>query len=133
MTEVLLDTSVLIEFLRAKGKKTAFEQLLARGWRPAISFITLAELWAGKSVWESKEKTAVLEKLLSGMRVILPAAEVLKLSGKLKAEYGISLLDAFIAAEALQKKLPLATLNQKDFGKIKGLKLLQASSLKPAA
>lgn len=123
MKKVLVDTSVLIEFLRIRKKKTVYEEILRQKWLPVISFITSAELWAGRSVWENKKKKEILENLLSGIEIIFPSLDTLKLSGKLKVTYNISLSDAFIAACALENRLSLITLNFKDFKKIKQLKI----------
>lgn len=125
MKKVLVDTSVLVEFLRVKKKKTVYEGVLKLGWQPVVSFITSAELWAGMSAWEDKVKAKALEKLLSGVEVVFPQDSTLKLSGKLRAYYQVSLLDAFVAACAIEKKLPLVTLNLKDFKKIKEVKVLR--------
>lgn len=124
MKKILIDTSVLIEFLRVKKKKTLYEEILAGKRQPVVSFITPAELWADKSAWESKSKTKLLETLLAGIEIIFPTLSTLKLSGRLRAKHQISLLDAFVAAYAIEKKLPLATLNVKDFKGIKELELL---------
>lgn len=125
MKKVLIDTSVLIEFLRIKRKKTFYEEILARKWRPVVSFITPSELWAGRSVWQDESKAELLENLLSGIGIIFPSLATLKLAGKLRAQYRVSLLDAFIAAAAIEQKLPLATLNLKDFKKIKEVKIFK--------
>jgi len=126
MEKVLVDTSVLIEFLRIKTKKTIYEKILARGWRPVVSFITPAELWAGKSVWEDKKNAKSLKSLLSGVEIIFPTFATLKLSGKLRAKYNkISLLDIFIAVAAIEQGLQLITLNTKDFEKIEELEILE--------
>ncbi len=45
-------------------------------------------------------------------------------AGKIRREVEISLIDAIIAASALELNLSLATLNKKDFKKIKGLALI---------
>lgn len=124
MKKVLVNTSVLIEFLRVKRKETVYEKILAKGWQPVASFITPAELWAGKSVWEDKEKASLLEKVLSGLEIILPSLSTLKLAGNLRARYQISLLDTFVAACGIEEKLPLVTLNVKDFKKIREIKIL---------
>jgi len=123
MKKVLVDTSVIVEFLRVKEEETLYEKVLGEKIQPVVSFITPAELWAGESVWESKEKAKFLEIVLSGVEVVFPGVSTLKLAGKLRAKYKISLLDAFVAAAAIEEKLSLATLNTKDFGKIKGVKL----------
>jgi len=123
MKKVLVDTSVIVEFLRVKGKETIYEKILAEKVQPVVSFITPAELWAGESVWEVKEKAKLLEIVLSGVEVVFPGVSTLKLAGKLRAKHKISLLDAFVAAAAIEQNLSLATLNTKDFEKIKEVKL----------
>lgn len=125
MKKILIDTSALVEFLRLKKKETLYEKILIERWQPVVSFITPAELWAGKSVWESTSKAQWLENLLSAVEIVFPSLSTLRLSGKLRAKYQISLLDAFIAACAIEKKLPLATLNLKDFKKIKEVKIFE--------
>ena len=125
MKKVLVDTSVLIEFLRVKKEKTFYEKILENSYQPVVSFITAAELWAGKSVWESKKKARALEVVLEGVEIVFPGLSTLKLAREITVKYRISLIDGFIAAAGLEEKLPLATLNLKDFGKIKGIKILR--------
>lgn len=125
MKKALIDISILIEYLRFKRKKTVYEEILSKRWWPVVSFITSAELWAGKSVWESKQRAELLNTLLSGIEIIFPSPTTLKLAGKLRAKYRISLLDGFIAACATENQLPLATLNVRDFKKIKEVRLLE--------
>ncbi len=124
MKQVVIDSSVLIEFLRVDNRPTVYEGALDKGYSPVISFITVAELWAGKSVWEDKKTKKILTKLISGTTVVYPNFDILQQGGKLRAEYGISLLDCFIAALALEKEFPLVTLNKKDFEPIKGLEVV---------
>lgn len=44
-------------------------------------------------------------------------------AGKIRASYNVNLIDAVITATALTEKLPLATINTKDFEKIRGIRL----------
>ncbi len=60
MKKVLIDTSVLIEFLRVKNKKTIYEKILEDSCQPVVSFITPAELWAGKSVVNNSDKLCTI-------------------------------------------------------------------------
>lgn len=124
MKKVLIDTSILIDFLRRKDKeKSLLFKLLRLNRQPAIALITHAELFAGKSVWRKKKARQELTDLIAGLEIILPNEEVSQLAGKFRAKYQINLLDAMIAAEAVISQLPLLTLNLKDFQKIRGLKL----------
>ena len=120
MDELLLDTSIIIDFLRRKDKENSTLFTLVQEKRKlAISIITHTELYAGRSVWERKEALEELEKLFSGVNILPLQEEVSRKAGEIKAKFGVGLLDAIIAATALTNKLDLATLNIKDFEKIK--------------
>lgn len=122
--KILLDTSVIIDFLRRKDKERSLLYSLAKkDYQIHLSIITHTELYAGKSVWENKKAAIELETLFSGMNLLLLDEEISKSAGKIKALYNIHLIDAIIAATAIYHELDLATLNLKDFQKIKGLKL----------
>ncbi|KKR48084.1 MAG: PIN domain protein [Candidatus Curtissbacteria bacterium GW2011_GWA1_40_16] len=108
MKKVLLDTSVIIDFLRRKDKeKSLFAHLLQEGNQTAVSIITHCELYAGKSVWEEKDAKEELE------------------AGQIRAKSDLNLLDAIIAATAKIYNLELATLNLKDFKKVEELHLFK--------
>lgn len=126
MKKVLLDTSVLIDFLRRKDKEKSFlAEILRLDYSPVISIVTHTELFAGKSVWQKKKARDELEELLSGLKIVILNQEVSRLAGKIRAKHQIELLDAIIAAEAIISHLPLATLNLRDFEKIKGVQVLE--------
>lgn len=125
----MLDTSVLIDFLRRKDKeKNLLVQIIHSGYSPVISLITQTELFAGESVWRSKKARKELENLLSGLEMILINKKVSQSAGKIRVKYQINLLDAIIAAEAIVSNLPLATLNVKDFKKIRKIKIFRVGS-----
>lgn len=123
MKKLLLDTSVIIDFLRRKDKTGALLYQLATE-DLYISIITHTELYSGKSVWENKKAQEEVEELFSGMTILPLIIEVSQIAGKIKA-YGpnISMLDCIIAATARYHDLDLVTLNIKDFIKISGIKL----------
>jgi predicted nucleic acid-binding protein len=123
----LLDSSILIDFLRQKDKKgTLFFRLISDHESCAISIITHAELYAGKSVWEQKRAKDELESMISGLEILPITQEISQNAGKLRAKYGIHLLDALIAQTALSHEIPLVTLNTKHFSNIPRLKLTSA-------
>lgn len=71
MNKILLDSSILVDFLRVKDKKsTSFYKLVNKPYQLYISIVTHSELYAGKSVWEKKTARDELETLLSRMRII---------------------------------------------------------------
>ena len=123
MTKLLLDTSVVIDFLRKKEKTETFLYKLSQE-DLYISIITHTELYCGKSVWEKKEAQLSLEKIFSGMSILPLETQISQQAGKIKAyNHDRSILDCVIAATALHHKLQLVTLNTKDFEKIRGLKI----------
>ena len=127
MNNILLDSSILVDFLRLKDKKsTLFYKLVSQNYQLHISLITHSELYAGKSVWEKKTAKDELEFLLSEMRIINLDEALSKKAGEIKAKYGITLMDAIIAATAIVQKIKLATLNTRDFKRIKDLKIYKS-------
>lgn len=121
--KVLLDTSVIIDFLRQKQKeRTPLFSLSDEDLY--ISMITHTELYAGKSVWEKESAAKELEQLFSDMIILPLQKDISKRAGAIKAKnQTLSLLDAIIAATAIHHSLPVATLNIKDFQPIKDLTL----------
>lgn len=121
---LLLDTSVLVDFLRQRNKeKTRLYQLTRAHADMGISIITHAELHAGKSVWESTRAQRELTALLSGLAIAPITEDISRQAGQLRARHGVHLLDALIAATALAYHIPLVTMNAKDFTSIRGLKI----------
>lgn len=125
MNGILVDTSIIIDYLRQKDKGKTTQFNLEKGsYKLFISIITYAESYAGKGIWERNEAKEILKKLLSGFQVLPLDEEISEQAGAIRARYDTSITDAIIAATAISHKLKLATLNTKDFNKIKTLKLL---------
>ncbi|OGC46456.1 hypothetical protein A3F07_02315 [candidate division WWE3 bacterium RIFCSPHIGHO2_12_FULL_38_15] len=123
---VLLDTSVIIDFLRAKNRnETKFYKLAEKGVNLYISILTYAELHAGKSVWENQKALYSLQKILSGLTVIYLTEVTAREAGRIRATYKLDLIDSIIAATALEKDISLATLNTKHFTKVTGLNVIR--------
>lgn len=124
MRKILLDTSIIIDFLRRNDKEKTLLFQLAKE-ELYLSIITHTELYAGKSVWKNKQALAELEDLFSGMKIIRLDENISKRAGFTKSESkNTSLIDCIIASTAIYYNLELATLNIKDFSSIKKLKLL---------
>lgn len=127
MRKFLLDTSIIIDFLRRKDKEETYLFKLSEE-DLYISIITHTELYAGKSVWEKKTARKELEELFSGIDILPLNKEISSLSGRLKAFHqNLSLLDCIIAATAIYFKLDLVTLNTKDFGVLEDIKIFKES------
>lgn len=121
---VLLDTSVIIDFLRRKDKEESLLYSLADS-DLYISIITHTELYAGKSVWENENIKEALGKILEGLTIIPLENELSQKAGYIKAKHkNVSLFDCIIAATANLHDMKLATLNIKDFQQIEEIKLI---------
>lgn len=123
---IIVDTSIIIDYLRTKDLNSLYAKLITDNTL-IVSLISIAELYSGKSI-RKKEQKEIIEKIIDSLEVIIPDIKIAKNAGRLRAEYQLSLSDAFIAALTLDLDLPLATLDYSDFKKIKGLKLYSLSS-----
>ncbi len=125
-SRVLVDTSVIIDYLRKQNKKsTAFWKLI-NDYECSISTITLFELYSGAKQDTQKKDVNILKSVLEIIAFDAFQAEqasaifkTLKKENKL-----IEFRDIFIAACATSNKIPLATLNHKHFERIKDVKII---------
>jgi predicted nucleic acid-binding protein len=117
----LLDTDVLVDFLRGYGKAVAF--INAQSSRVILSSIVVAELYAGV---KGDAEQAALENFISLFRIVPVSAEIAKAGGLYKRDYGkshgVGLADAILAATAVAENAMLKTLNTKHYPMLKGLR-----------
>ena len=117
----LLDTDILVDFLRGHKKAVAF--INTHSARIILSSIVVAELYAGV---KGDSEQAALEDFVSLFRVIPVSAEIAKAGGLHKRDYGkshgIGLADAILAATAEAEDAELKTLNRKHYPMLKGLR-----------
>src|SRR5579864_6732528 len=100
MSKILLDTSVIIDFLRRKDKEGSLLYSLADS-DLYISIITHTELYAGRSVWENEHIKEAVEKILEEITILPLENETSQKAGYLKFNHNnSSLLDCIIAATA---------------------------------
>ena len=122
---ILIDTSVIIDFLRKKNKQNSFLwKLKENNCRCFISIITVFELHVGAKTEQHKQD---LLNLLKYFEIISFTYEIALLSAniykKLKSENKlINFNDIFIGATAISINLPLTTLNEKHFNRL-GVKI----------
>lgn len=120
---ILLDTNILIEFLK---QNTAVSAELSRLRLPSlcISPVVAAELYQG--AFDTAEMR-MIERGLARFTLLALIPEIGELMLQLLRQYALShnlkFPDALIAATALHHNLPLFTLNRKDFRYIAGLQL----------
>ena len=118
---VLLDTDVLVDFLR--GHSDAVAYINANADRIMLSVIVTAELYAGV---KGDDELKRLDDLTSLFPVLPVTAEVARSGGLYKRDYhrshGTGLADAILAATAERQEAGLKTLNIKHFPMLKDLK-----------
>jgi len=125
-SEVLIDTSLIIEYLRKTNKeKTLFWEII-NTYECYISSVTVFELYSGAKETSHYE---ALDTVLAYLTILPFDTEQAKISSslfqKLKAKNKlIEFRDIFIASSAIAKQIPLATLNKKHFKRIDALELI---------
>lgn len=126
MTKILVDTSIIIDFLRRKDREnTLFFNLTNDKYELYASIVTHTECYAGRNIWKSKSAMAELKILLGGIKILPLQENISKKAGEINAKNGTDILDAIIAATSIIHNLDLATLNIKDFKKVDGIKLFK--------
>ncbi len=117
----LLDTDVLVDFLRGYSKAVAFVN--AQSSRIILSSIVVAELYAGV---KGDAEQAALENFVYLFRIVPVSADIAKAGGLYKRDYGkshsVGLADAILAATAEAENAVLKTLNTKHYPMLKGLR-----------
>jgi predicted nucleic acid-binding protein len=130
MSGCLLDTGIVIAWERGKLDLSALSAYHAH----YASSITVAELWLGAHLASRpeyrKRRMEFLDAWMKRTRLLdfsLPEAQAhAQISAELRArKIVIGAHDLLIAATALYHKLPVATLNVKEFSQVPRLKLLK--------
>ncbi|MBN1548505.1 MAG: type II toxin-antitoxin system VapC family toxin [Syntrophaceae bacterium] len=117
---ILVDTDVLVDFLRGHEKAIAFVNEFSP--RIILSVIVVAELYAGV---KGNSELTVLENFISLFRIVPLTAEIAKIGGLYKRDFGkshgVGLADAVLAATADAETAELKTLNVKHYPMLSGL------------
>jgi predicted nucleic acid-binding protein len=114
---LLLDTSVLIDVLRARNRRPEqLAELVRAGHTLATTVVNIAELYSGMRQHEE----APAEAFLSGLHCFDLTGTSARLAGKFKFEWSkkgrtLALVDTIIAATAIENQCQLFTDNRKDF------------------
>ena len=114
---ILVDTDVLIDFLRGREQAVSFVNVESD--RIILSSIVVAELYAGARGGKGDTEQSTLERFLSMFRIVHVTSEIARLGGLYKRDYGrshgIGLADAIVAATATLENAELKTLNVKHY------------------
>ncbi|MEI6165812.1 MAG: type II toxin-antitoxin system VapC family toxin [bacterium] len=117
---VLIDTDVLIDFLRGLDK--AGNLIRAHQAQIILSAISVAELYAGV---KGDKELATLNAFVDLFRVVPVSTEIARLAGLHKRDFhkshGIGLADAIMAATTKAENAEFKTLNIKHYPMLKGL------------
>jgi predicted nucleic acid-binding protein len=114
---LLLDTSVLIDALRARrNRRTWLGELVRAGHSLETSALNIAEVYAGMRAEEEEATWAFLEPLRTHLITVTAAQR----AGRFKNEWSrkgrtLTLADTIIAATAVEHGCALVTDNRRDF------------------
>ena len=110
---VILDTNILIDFLRGKPEAIEFFNDLHT---IRTSVVVIAELYSGVN---DEKEIGEIEKFLNHVEKIEVTSEIAVKAGLLRRRYikshGIGIPDAIIAATANDLNVPVASLDKKHF------------------
>jgi len=123
----LIDSNVLIDFLADKLPQKGAEfvsKILEESFH--ISVISYVEVLGFN---EKVEKQRALEDFMSMAEVFFVDEKVAKQTVKLRKQTKLKLPDAFIAATAIVNDFTLITRNEKDFGRITQVKIINPYEL----
>jgi tRNA(fMet)-specific endonuclease VapC len=124
-SRLVVDTSIFIDYLRAKDKKKTELYRIPNSKRIYISSVTLYELLMGATNEEKRKDV----HLLTEDTIVLPFDDAVSIRASeiyhdlRKINKMIEFRDIFIAATCLVYNLPIKTTNKIHFQRIKGLKI----------
>lgn len=115
--KILLDTTVLVDALRARNHRhELLAELIRQGHELHTTSLNAAEVYAGM---RPHEETGT-EAFLDGLRCFGVDYKAARLGGRFKRQWAtqgrtLALVDCLVAAVASQNECVLATDNRKDF------------------
>ncbi len=117
---LLVDTDVLIEYLRGRGEAVEYLESLSSDLY--LSVISVAELFAGA---RGDEEERSLTQFLLAFTVLPVTEKVARLGGLYRRDFRPShatgLADALIAATAIENGANLVTFNRRHFPMVSGI------------
>lgn len=125
-SRVVVDTSIFIDFLRAKEKKNTDLYSIPSSQNIYISSVTLYELLMGATNDQKRNDV----RLLTEDIVVLPFDEEVSIKASelyhdlRKVNKMIEFRDIFIAATCLIHNLPIKTTNKIHFQRVNGLEIV---------
>ena len=114
---LLLDSSILIDVLRARNRRREqLAELVRAGHTLATTVLNVAEIYSGLR----KGEEVPTEALLSGLQCLDLTGTAARSAGKFKYEWSkkgrtLTLADTIVAAIVIENQCQLFTDNRKDF------------------
>lgn len=125
-TSILIDTSVIIKFIRSKNKQKTLLWGLREKYNCYVSVITVFELYNGAQAPEHYE---ILNKIFKWLNIIslnkegaIESSNIYK--NLIQKNKIIEFRDILIGGTAIINKMSLATINKKHFERINNINLL---------
>jgi predicted nucleic acid-binding protein len=126
MRKIVVDTSVFIDFSRAKtGLYSQLFELFNDGLCELyLPTVVISELWAGRSM-SRKSVLSETIKMISKIERVELDEKIAKTAGWLLRKKQIRGFDAIVAATALELGAEIATQNEKHFKNVQGLRIFK--------
>ncbi len=124
MEKILIDTDVIIDFLRGYHLRTksVFFKIKNLEIKAYISLISIVELYAGIEE-ENNQQEISLKQLLSLLEILPIDFNLSKRAGNVRRKYRLSISDSIIAVTSSDYKIKLLTFNVKHFANLPGIEL----------
>ncbi len=116
MNDTIIDSSILIDFLRGRPEAERFLTTVRAERRLATHAAVVAEVLTGVL---NKHEQAAVDELVAIFHLHFPSAQDIELSldllRRLRLSHGVGWIDCLIAATALRTESTIATLDRKHF------------------
>jgi len=124
MEKVIVDSNVLIRYLvKEKQAVEILEKLIEKELRILVPAIVVAEMLSYSKLTETER--LILKSFILNFEIVPIDFGIAEIAGILRSKYQIKLPDALISATAIYFDATLLTFDQRDFKKIKELKLFK--------
>ena len=120
-TKVILDTSVLVDFIRNNDDAVSFVKSLSEKHEICTTDINVFELYYGAYLSKQTDKNvAAVKGIINTILVFSTTAECMEISAKILADLDkkgqkIEIKDVLVAGICLINSCPIATSNRKHF------------------
>lgn len=121
MNQYLVDSNIIIDYTRKEEKATSFLESLEK---IIVSSVTVAEVYQGS---RDKQELKTAKQFFANTQILFINAKIDSLALELVENYtlshGLIILDALIAATAIEHDVTLITANYRHYTMIKWLKV----------